>query len=120
MFQLESVFMQSGVLILMCPHLVYIHTPPMQVTGSVPVFPHHEVSHGFKSPPIVMADIASSRVLTKEEAKKKTLEIELKVSLRKCAMCTVCMYSFNCTYFTVSKKSMSRIFFVFSASILEH
>ena len=92
----------------------------MQVTGSVPVFPHHEVSHGFKSPPIAMADITASRVLTKEGAKKKTLEIELKVSLRKCAMCTVCMYSFSCTYFTVSKKSMSRIFFVFSASILEH
>lgn len=47
--------------------------------GTAPEFPHHMVSHGFSSPPVTMATVVASRVLTKEGAKKKTLEVELKV-----------------------------------------
>ena len=42
----------------------------------MPAFPHHEVSHGVHPPPL-MAVITGSRVLTREGAKKKTLELEL-------------------------------------------
>ena len=48
----------------------------------VPDFPHSSIRHGINTPPVSMATILGSRLLTKEESKKRTLEVELMVRER--------------------------------------
>lgn len=57
---------------------MYVNVTLTQVE-TVPDFPFLDVSYGINLPPPLMADIIGSRVLTKDTAKKKTLELELSV-----------------------------------------
>lgn len=43
------------------------------------LFPHEEVSYGFKTTPVMTATIAGSRMLTKAGSHKTTMELKLEV-----------------------------------------